>query len=73
MIFNIILGRHGWGPMYLYFGCRHAHLDNIYRDETSQMEAEGVLTTVYTALSRTRGQPKVKYALSAFWGGFSEI
>ena len=45
--------------MYLYFGCRQNDVDNIYRDELSQMKMEKVLTDYFIALSREPGQPKV--------------
>ena len=51
--------RKGWGEMYLYFGCRQNDVDNIYRDELSQMKKEKVLTDYFVALSREPGQPKV--------------
>ena len=51
--------RKGWGEMYLYFGCRRNDVDNIYRDELSQMKKEKVLTDYFVALSREPGQPKV--------------
>ncbi|WAR01150.1 NOS1-like protein [Mya arenaria] len=47
-------GRKGWGEIHLYFGCRNSEIDAIYREELEQMKAEGVLTQVYTALSREK-------------------
>ncbi|KAL5363549.1 cytochrome P450 [Aspergillus floccosus] len=38
-------------PALLFFGCRGAHLDDIYRDELDKFEADG-LVTVYRAFSR---------------------
>ncbi|XP_052798530.1 nitric oxide synthase-like protein [Mya arenaria] len=51
-------GRKGWGEIHLYFGCRNSEIDAIYREELEQMKAEGVLTQVYTALSREKDVPK---------------
>ncbi|KAL8578716.1 hypothetical protein ACOMHN_045704 [Nucella lapillus] len=51
--------RKGWGEMYLYFGCRQNSVDNIYREELSQMKTEKVLADFYISLSREPGQPKV--------------
>ncbi|KAK3576127.1 hypothetical protein CHS0354_043096 [Potamilus streckersoni] len=49
----------GWGSMYLYFGCRRSQVDDIYRDELQTAKEEGVLTNVYTALSREPDKPKM--------------
>ena len=47
-----------WGIMELYFGCRNADVDYIYRDEISKAHISGALTEVHVALSRQSGQPK---------------
>ena len=47
-----------WGAMELYFGCRTADVDNIYKDEMSKARISGALTEVHVALSRQQGQPK---------------
>lgn len=52
--------RRGWGEMYIYFGCRQASMDDIYRDEISLMKSLNVLTEDYLALSREEGKPKVR-------------
>lgn len=51
--------RKSWGDIYLYFGCRRSGIDNIYRKELEQAQAEGVIKKVYIALSRQPDQPKV--------------
>ena len=45
------------GPALLFFGCRHADQDYIYRDEMETYAANGI-ATVYTAFSRMDGQPR---------------
>ena len=53
-----------WGEMLLFFGCRNATQDYIYKDEMAEAKNDGALTEVWTALSREPGQPKVsKYFL----------
>ncbi|XP_046839565.1 nitric oxide synthase, brain-like isoform X2 [Xenia sp. Carnegie-2017] len=47
-----------WGPMSLYFGCRMAQHDNIYKNETNHAMKEGGLDNVYTAFSREPNIPK---------------
>lgn len=56
----------GWGKIYLYFGCRNSKVDDIYKEELQQMKAEGVLTEVYTALSREPDTPKVRDTSSRY-------
>lgn len=51
-------GRRQWGDMLLFFGCRHPHLDDIYRDETEKAKQIRVITDVATAYSRQEGRPK---------------
>ncbi|GIX99686.1 nitric oxide synthase, inducible [Caerostris extrusa] len=46
------------GQMYLFFGCRQSKLDDIYKHETSRLQKKGVITKVFTALSREPGQKK---------------
>ena len=59
-LYHIVGGqRSGWGDMYLYFGCRHATIDNIYHDELEKLENERVLTSCYFAYSREPGLKKV--------------
>uniref|UniRef100_A0A670KCS2 Nitric oxide synthase n=1 Tax=Podarcis muralis TaxID=64176 RepID=A0A670KCS2_PODMU len=45
--------------MILLFGCRHASLDHLYKDEMEEMKRKGILQEVYTAYSREPGYPKV--------------
>ena len=45
------------GPALLFFGCRHADQDYLYRDEIEAYAARGI-ATVYPAFSRMQGQPK---------------
>lgn len=40
------------GPSILYFGCKHATVDYLYKDELSQFQKEGVLTELHEAFSR---------------------
>jgi len=59
-VYHIVGGQgKGWGDMYLYFGCRHAIIDNIYYDELEKLEKEKVLTSCYFAYSREPGLKKV--------------
>ncbi|KAL3869055.1 hypothetical protein ACJMK2_041782 [Sinanodonta woodiana] len=51
--------RSGWGRMYMYFGCRKSHVDDIYRMELHAAKNDGVLTNVYTAFSREPDKPKM--------------
>ncbi|GFV30175.1 nitric oxide synthase, inducible [Trichonephila clavipes] len=46
------------GPMYLFFGCRQSKLDDIYKSETAPLVKKGVITKVFTALSREPGMQK---------------
>src|SRR5262249_54449742 len=45
------------GPALLFFGCRHAEQDHLYREEMEAFARQGV-ATVYTAYSRMEGRPK---------------
>ena len=45
--------------MSLYFGCRMAQHDDIYKNETNHAVTEGGLDNVYTAFSREPNIPKV--------------
>lgn len=40
------------GENILYFGCKYASVDYIYRDELEQFRKDGVLTQLHTAFSR---------------------
>jgi len=46
------------GRMTLYFGCRNADVDDIFRDEKREMVERGVLSEVHLALSRERTDKK---------------
>lgn len=48
-----------WGSMILYFGCRRADLDYIYKDELMRAKVEGALTDVHVAFSRDPKRQKV--------------
>ena len=58
-IFNADEEEQLWGSMTLYYGCRQAKMDNIYREETKKPKEDGVLANVFTALSREPNYPKV--------------
>ncbi|XP_063002916.1 nitric oxide synthase, inducible [Elgaria multicarinata webbii] len=45
--------------MILLFGCRHSHLDHLYKEEMKAMHRKGILQEVHTAYSREPGCPKV--------------
>lgn len=49
----------GFGPMYLFFGCRQSAVDQIYRDDVMRAKLCGALDDCYVALSREPGKPKV--------------
>ncbi|KAF4826628.1 Bifunctional cytochrome P450/NADPH--P450 reductase [Colletotrichum tropicale] len=62
-------------PAILFFGCRGPELDDMYRDELSNFEKEGVVTVV-RAFSRARGAshkyvvdqlPNFKNQISEMW------
>lgn len=40
------------GPIALFFGCRYAEIDYLYKEELQQMVQEGVLPNLYLAFSR---------------------
>ena len=46
-------------PAYLFFGCRQASSDFIYKQELEAWEKNGILTSSYYAFSREQGKPKV--------------
>ncbi len=48
-----------WGKMFLYFGCRHPNLDDLYRPELNQMVSDKVIKNLYSAYSREPNKPKV--------------
>ena len=50
----------GFGPMYLFFGCRQSAVDQIYRDDVMRAMLCGVLDEYIVALSREPGKPKVR-------------
>lgn len=50
---------HGFGPMYLFFGCRQSAVDQIYRNDVMKAKLCGALDDCYVALSREPGKPKV--------------
>ncbi|XP_064613409.1 nitric oxide synthase 1-like [Liolophura sinensis] len=50
--------KRGWGEMALYFGCRQANIDEIYKDEVLQAKADGVISKYFIALSREPGLSK---------------
>jgi methionine synthase reductase len=41
-----------FGPIHLFFGCRHEKKDFLYQEELKQYLDSGVLTRLYTAFSR---------------------
>merc|ERR1711908_156598 len=41
-----------YGPMELFFGCRHEQRDFLYRELLQRMEEKHVLTKLHTAFSR---------------------
>lgn len=47
-----------FGPIVLFFGCRHSKIDNIYEQETAPLVRKGILSRVFTALSREEGKAK---------------
>jgi NADPH-ferrihemoprotein reductase len=47
-----------YGATVLFFGCKYAQMDFIYRDELEALAGEGVLTELHTAFSRD-GDKKV--------------
>lgn len=47
-----------YGSTVLFFGCKYAQMDYIYRDELEGLHAEGALTELHTAFSRD-GDKKV--------------
>jgi sulfite reductase alpha subunit-like flavoprotein len=48
-----------WGEMILYFGCRQAKVDELYRNELDQLVTEKVITQLHSAYSREPGKPKI--------------
>jgi sulfite reductase alpha subunit-like flavoprotein len=40
------------GPVHVFFGCRHAYHDWIYRQEMQRSESLGIVEKLYTAFSR---------------------
>jgi sulfite reductase alpha subunit-like flavoprotein len=44
------------GSVDLFFGCRHADHDWLYREEMQELQKEGVITKLYTAFSRDGGK-----------------
>ena len=48
-----------WGEMILYFGCRQAKVDELYKNELDQLINEKVITELHSAYSREPGKPKV--------------
>ena len=50
-----------YGPMLLYFGCRHEAQDWIYQDEMKAAEAAGTLSRLRTAFSRDSPDGKKCY------------
>ncbi len=48
-----------WGTMSLYFGCRRAESDYIYKDEIKRAHITGAISDVYVGLSREPGVQKV--------------
>jgi sulfite reductase alpha subunit-like flavoprotein len=48
--------RQNIGPVEVFFGCRHCDHDWLYRDEMKTLEAQGVLSRLYTAFSRDAEQ-----------------
>ncbi|XP_062815325.1 nitric oxide synthase, inducible [Anolis carolinensis] len=53
-----IKGIRGRGMM-LLFGCRHANLDHLYKDDMEEMLRKGIFQGIHTAYSREPGRPKV--------------
>lgn len=49
----------GFGPMYLFFGCRQSAVDQIYRSDVMRAKLCGALDECCVALSREPGKPKV--------------
>ena len=47
------------GDVRLYFGCRRAKVDFLYKEELEAAEASGAITALRTAFSREAGKPKV--------------
>jgi sulfite reductase alpha subunit-like flavoprotein len=59
------------GPALLFFGCRSADEDYIYRDRLEGYLGNGVLTGLHVAFSRD-GPSKVYVQVRALWGGQAE-
>ena len=51
----------GFGPMYLFFGCRQSAVDQIYRNDVMRAKLCGALDEYFVALSREPGKPKVRH------------
>lgn len=58
-------GNHPGRPMHLYFGARHPNSDLFYGEELQNWQADGRLTSVTTAFSRTSARAYVQDALRA--------
>lgn len=58
-------GNHPGRPMHLYFGARHPDSDLFYGEELQNWQADGRLTSVTTAFSRTSARAYVQDALRA--------
>lgn len=50
---------YGWGKMVLYFGCREADLDELYRNEIDELLKEDVIQSYHPAYSRMPNRKKV--------------
>ena len=47
------------GPLNLYYGCRNADIDFLYKSEILSMQSQGILKDVKMAYSRDKSMPKV--------------
>ena len=50
----------GWGEVDLYFGCRQANLDELYKNEIDELIKDKVISCYYAAYSREKNIKKVK-------------
>ena len=54
-----------YGPMWLFFGCRHKDRDNLYENELEEYQSTGVLSKLFVSFSRDpqddEGNPLPRY------------